>query len=156
MDPMTSPSKATVIIYNVTNIFFFMQENYFELGTYYSFFFMKQIVSFSENKEILEANQRWIFMNKFVLLQFFLTMMVIIKERYQLPVTQSLSSLNHFPIHMSVHSHNLFSFRIKLKGRVKSCFFPPFNPENMVRTSPHVLIRSGGPEVSMQYNKIDI
>jgi hypothetical protein len=24
--------------------------------------------------------------------------------------------------------------------------FPPFNPQNMVRTSPYVLIRSGGPD----------
>jgi hypothetical protein len=41
------------------------------------------------------------------------------------------------------YSNNLFIWN-QTKPR-----FPPYNPKNMVRTSPHFLIRSGGPEVGM-------
>ena len=38
-----------------------------------------------------------------------------------------------------------FHSELNIKAVLTILLFPPFNPENIVRTSPHVLIPSGGP-----------
>ena len=54
-----------------------------------------------------------------------------------------------FYLYLSEHLCNFFSFGIKQNGCVDDYWLQnKQNPENMVRTNPHVLIRSGGPAFS--------
>ena len=48
---------------------------------------------------------------------------------------------------LSVRANLLYTFQCETPCRWVKFLFSPFNPGNLVRTSPHVLIRSGGPAV---------
>jgi hypothetical protein len=57
-----------------------------------------------------------------------------------------LKSVNGGLFYTPLYIHATFYHSGILKGCDDDYDFSPFNPENMVRTSPHVLIRSGSPE----------